>query len=81
MVALYRSSRQEEALAAFREARDRLLELGLEPSAMLRQTNERSSLTIRNSSIFTAKCRRRSSQSRAVHSSDERGTCSVSVSC
>jgi predicted ATPase/DNA-binding SARP family transcriptional activator len=38
MVALYRSSRQEEALAAFREARDRLLEVGLEPSAMLRHT-------------------------------------------
>jgi DNA-binding SARP family transcriptional activator len=37
MLALYRSGRQAEALEAFREAREKLGELGLEPGALLRR--------------------------------------------
>jgi hypothetical protein len=41
MLALYRSGRQAEALAAYREARAALDELGLEPSAELRALERR----------------------------------------
>ena len=41
MLALYRSGRQADALAAYREARDALDELGLEPSAELRALERR----------------------------------------
>ena len=41
MLALYRAGRQADALAAYREARDALDELGLEPSAELRRLERR----------------------------------------
>ena len=41
MLALYRAGRQADALAAYREARDALDELGLEPSAELRALEQR----------------------------------------
>ena len=41
MLALYRSGRQADALAAYREARAALDELGLEPSAELRELEQR----------------------------------------
>ena len=41
MLALYRAGRQADALAAYREARDALDELGLEPSAELRRVERR----------------------------------------
>jgi predicted ATPase/DNA-binding SARP family transcriptional activator len=41
IVALYRSGRQTDALAAYRNARDALDELGLEPSAELRALEQR----------------------------------------
>ena len=41
MLALYRSGRQADALAAYREARDALDELGLEPSPELRRLERR----------------------------------------
>ena len=41
MLALYRAGRQADALAAYREARDALDELGLEPSAELRTLERR----------------------------------------
>ena len=41
MLALYRAGRQADALAAYREARDALDELGLEPSAELRALERR----------------------------------------
>ena len=41
ILALYRAGRQADALAAFREARDALDELGLEPSAELRRLERR----------------------------------------
>jgi predicted ATPase/DNA-binding SARP family transcriptional activator len=44
MLALYRAGRQPEALAAYRAAREALADLGLEPSASLRQL-ERQILT------------------------------------
>jgi DNA-binding SARP family transcriptional activator len=44
MLALYRSGRQAEALDAYRQARDALDELGIEPSARLREL-ERAILT------------------------------------
>jgi DNA-binding SARP family transcriptional activator len=37
MLALYRTGRQEEALASYRSAREALADLGLEPTAALRQ--------------------------------------------
>ena len=55
MLALYRSGRQADALAAYREARDALDELGLEPSAELRRLERRharaGSLAGRRSSV------------------------------
>src|SRR5207342_2716606 len=44
MMALYRSSRQADALAAYRDARSALAELGIEPGAKLREL-ERQMLT------------------------------------
>ena len=41
MLALYRSGRQAEALAAYRDAREALDEIGLEPSAELRSLEQR----------------------------------------
>jgi predicted ATPase/DNA-binding SARP family transcriptional activator len=41
MLALYRAARQADALAAFRDARSALDELGLEPSAELRRLEQR----------------------------------------
>jgi streptogramin lyase len=41
MLALYRSGRQSEALAAYHEARRALVEVGLSPSAELRQLDRR----------------------------------------
>ena len=41
MIALYRSGRQADALAAYRDARAALDELGLEPSAELRRLEQR----------------------------------------
>jgi predicted ATPase/DNA-binding SARP family transcriptional activator len=41
MLALYRGGRQAEALAAYRDARDALDEIGLEPSAELRALEQR----------------------------------------
>jgi predicted ATPase/DNA-binding SARP family transcriptional activator len=41
MLALYRSGRQADALAAYRDARDALDEIGLEPSAELRALEQR----------------------------------------
>jgi predicted ATPase/DNA-binding SARP family transcriptional activator len=41
MIALYRSGRQADALAAYRQAREALLQLGLEPSSELRALEQR----------------------------------------
>ena len=53
MLALYRSGRQAEALEVYRDARAALDELGIEPSAALKQL-EKQILTHDRHSIFRA---------------------------
>ena len=62
MLALYRAGRQADALAAYREAREALDELGLEPSAELRALERR--ILEQDPSLEPVSARRRSSGSR-----------------
>jgi transcriptional activator len=78
ILALYRSGRQSDALAAYRSARETLDELGLEPTPALRELEGASSATIprsprpRFARRLAGGCRRRRHRSSAGSSRSQR---------